>query len=172
MNPRKKWLIAAIIAAVLLVAGGAGYLIYQAQHRPLLPQAIGESVSFSVLYPKLRGLTVDQKSMSYNDRTHVLIFSAQLNVPRSKLSFTQQPTPGSSSGGGSDIDFNALVRAARKYHEFTVPSGTVVVYDGSSKTAGTTTVLNSQGTALYIRSTPELNDATWRKIYNSLVLAE
>jgi hypothetical protein len=165
---KRRIIVTGIVFALVIVAAG-GYSWYRQTHRPFLPPALSRSVDFTVYQPRQDTLAVNRDSISYDAATRVLTYRASLSAPRSQLTFTQQQTPGGE--GDEAIDFPAMLRKVSASHDVPTDLGTAIVYHGESKTAGLASAISTQGTVIYIRSSQELQDTTWRLVYNKLVMA-
>jgi hypothetical protein len=159
---------ALIIFGVMFLAADAVIGIYLLKPKPPIPKNIQSQLDFTpYLIQPDTGVTIDKGSYKYDLSQKGLSFIAT-GKDFGKLTVSEQATP------QQFIDipevYSKLVDKLNRYGAFDNDMGTVYLTRPDDQRTGQTAVINSKGVLMFVRSSKNLSDDQWRKLFGSFVL--
>lgn len=164
---KKTRLIVLTLMGILFLAADAAVGIYLLKPRPPIPGGIQSQLDFTpYLVKPATGITVDKATYRYDASQKGLAFTVY-DRASDKFVVSEQSTP------QQFIDipelYNKVVDKFNRYGVFDNAIGTVYLTrpDGQS---GQTAIMNSHGVLMFVRSSKDLGDDQWRRLFNSFEL--
>lgn len=172
-NSRKKKLtIIAIATLAGLLVAGASTFSYQAVKRSqqIIQDNIKKQLSFSVLWTGENSpLQGNKKTFKFNEQEKLLSFIANDDGGNS-VTISEQPTPESFV----DIpqSYDKLIDSMHKYKTFDSAIGRVFLTRPDNLNGKQAAVMNSKGVLLFAKADTDIDDDTWVKLFNNLVIIQ
>ena len=159
------WLIATVgVILVALAALAASYLLRN--HSPI-PSSIQSQLSFTPFVAGKEGDVIGTDSYKFDAKNDLLSYVIHLESG-TFLTVSEQSTP------QQFIDipdgYVKLTDGLNRYGVFVNPLGTVYLTRPKGQSAGQTAVLNASGVLMFVRSSKDLTDDQWRRVFNQFSL--
>jgi hypothetical protein len=160
---------AGLVFLVLLILAGTYYYL-QSNKNPL-PADIKQQVDFKVIYPSSSNGSLDSSGYVYQPTEKTLNYN--LINSGNKIVFTEQLAP-NSVGSGNQVYYAAL--GIHPYAQFESKLGPVALTKfykaGSLTSQGQSGILVAQGTLLIAHPDKNLTNDQWKRLFDSLKIAQ
>ena len=164
MKPRSQdTILVTGLSTVLAVATGAASWFLLCTGKPLFTSAVRRQVQFAIVAPYDSALlTVDRGSVRYDATTGLLSFSVYFGRGTTRLSFSEQPTPGGL--GTTPGLYDKLMVKLNTYMSIDSRLGVLSLAHPTELSGGQSALLSSHGSLVVIRPNATLGEADWRHI--------
>lgn len=161
---KRWWLIVAIVVALELAVGAAGFLWF----RPALPGAIRKQLSITPLVPRGPAVTIDRGSVTYAPSSQVLTYNTEAFGGR--IVVNEQPTPDyfTQTPGA----YAELRKAMNEYQQLDTSTGTIYLTRPRDLGGRQIAVLNTAGTLVFARPDFDLSNEQWKRFFGAMVIQQ
>lgn len=160
----------ALVITVIVAAAIAGAVIVQGiVSSRVLPPEISRQITYGVYYPQGDVVSVDRSSIAFQADADLLTYKVAL-PEGGTLTVNQQPTPESFV----DIPqaYDKLVTTLMPYASFDSLHGKVALTRPKELQGDQSAVMNAKGTLMFVRSSDQLSEDQWRRIFNSFEIIQ
>ena len=154
-----------VLAIIVLTVGILFGYVQSQQIQQIIPTGIKKQINFLVLVPnKTAQVTIDKKSIKYDAKDKLLIYSTQM-TNGIKLTISEQATPESFT----DVPqvYDKLIESLFQYSAFDSVNGKVFLTHPKELKGGQSAVMNAKGTLMFVKPSKDIDIDTWRHFFNN-----
>jgi hypothetical protein len=152
----------AVVSVFILLIIGIVIFLVTWQASPI-PSGIAKQINYVIFYPQTTSaLQIKSSSIKYDRSIKQLSFIASFGG--STLTFSEQSTPDAFNIGLNY--YNEFVQNLGDYDTFSAIDGTVSLTRPTGLSQETA-VMNAKGTLMFVKSSKNLDEDSWKLLFNS-----